>query len=319
MNRYTLELENDQLLNIIPLVKFLKENESKDIYIVVNQESHCLRFCGVYDILDLFTFTSVKILTSNAVEYHDKYQIILNWSYWLYKSKEFVPTDYTWNQTKTFGCFYGRINAARIGIVGHLAYYYNDKSLLQLKSNFETEDARKLVEIQKLFSWDIFSITKFDFLLQNKSQYYQSIPAYNYQTGEYNYNSELNELYKNIFIDIVVEATAFGNTFYPTEKIARAILCKKPFIVMSSRYYLAYLKQLGFKTFNEFWSEDYDSYDGKDRYYAILKLLDQLALLSMYELVELNTKLQQIIEHNYKLLVSQQYNKKITRIIPYYE
>lgn len=315
MNRYTLHLENDQLTNITPFIKFCRDNEHTDIYLIVNQESHCLRFSGVYDILDLFTFTSVKILTSNAVEYHDKYQIILNWSYWLSRSKEFIPsTDYTWNQTKTFGCFYGRPSAARIGIAGHLAYHHNDLSLLQLRFDYQTEDTRKLVEIQKLFSWDSKSLTKFDLLVQNKDQYYQSIPAYNYLTGDYDYNSSLNELYKNIFIDVVAEATAFGNTFYPTEKIARAILCKKPFIVMSSRYYLAYLKQLGFKTFDEFWSEDYDSYDGKDRYCAILALIDQLAVLSTDQLAELNTKLQLILEHNYQLLITQRYNRHLIRI-----
>ena len=88
---------------------------------------------------------------------------------------------------------------------------------------------------------------------------------------------------------------------------------------MSSKFYLAYMKQLGFKTFDEFWAETYDGEDGKNRYAAILTLIDQLALLSMDELIELNTKMQYILEYNYQLLISRQYNKQITRIIPHYE
>ena len=318
MNTYTLQLENDQLDNIISFVRFCKENQHTDIKLIVNQESHCLRFCGVYDILDLFTFTSVTITTSNAVEYHNKYQIITNWTHWLDEACQVtLSTDYSWNETKVFGCFYGRPSAARIGIAGHLAQYHTDKSLLQLKFNSSTEDTRKLFNIQKLFSWDISAADKLNLLIQNKEQYYQPNTAYDYKTGNYDYyNSDLNNLYTNIFVDIVVEATNFGDTFYPTEKIARAILCKKPFIVMSSKFYLGYLKQLGFKTFNEFWPETYDNEDGKLRYLSILALIDRLALLPMDELIELNNKMQHIFDHNYRLLKSRRFNKKVTKINP---
>lgn len=88
---------------------------------------------------------------------------------------------------------------------------------------------------------------------------------------------------------------------------------------MSSKFYIAYLKQMGFKTFEEFWPETYDGEDGKNRYFAILKLIDQLALLSIDEIVELNTKMQHILDYNYQLLRSLRYNKRITRIIPDYE
>jgi hypothetical protein len=320
MNTYTLQLENDQLHNITPFIKFCRDHEHTDIKLIVNQESHCLQFCGVYAILDLFTFTSVTIVTANAVECHDRYRIVINWAYWLKQSRKFkTSNDYTWNQTKIFGCFYGRPSAPRVGIAGHLAQHYNDKSLLQLRFNTDSEDTRKLVDIQKLFAWDTTGAAKLDQLVQNKEQYFQPIPAYEYTTGSYDYNSDLNNLYKNIFVDIVVEATTLGNTFYPTEKIARAILCRKPFIVMASKFYLGYLKQIGFKTFDEYWPELYDNADGKARYLAILELIDRLAKLSTAELAELNIKMQHTIEYNRQLLIAQQYNKQVTRIIPHYE
>ena len=120
---------------------------------------------------------------------------------------------------------------------------------------------------------------------------------YSLQSNNFN-----NDLYKDIFIDLVVEAHLFGNSFYPTEKIARAIMCKKPFIVMAPLFYLEYLKQMGFKTFNKFWSEDYDHLGANNRYFAILTQLDYLASLTQDQLLELNKQIeqakQQVIELN---------------------
>jgi hypothetical protein len=83
---------------------------------------------------------------------------------------------------------------------------------------------------------------------------------------------------------------------------------------MASKFYLGYLKQIGFKTFNDFWPEAYDNEDGKLRYLSILALIDRLALLPMDELVELNNKMQHIVNHNYQLLTSRQFNKNVTKI-----
>jgi hypothetical protein len=51
-------------------------------------------------------------------------------------------------------------------------------------------------------------------------------------------------------------------------------MCHRPFIVMGSKNFLIYLRQMGFKTFYEFWNEDYDGYEGKEKYLQILKLID---------------------------------------------
>ena len=107
----------------------------------------------------------------------------------------------------------------------------------------------------------------------------------------FDYRNDLNLQYRHIFVDIVVEATLAGNSFYPTEKIVRAMLCKKPFIAMAPTFYLRYLKQMGFKTFDEVWSEDYDDLGSKNRYFAILRLIDKLAELRTDQLIELNNRI----------------------------
>lgn len=315
MSEYTLELENDQLLNIIPLVKFLKDYEGKDISLSVNQESHCLNRCGVYELLDLFNFKSVTIYTLNSIENHNRY-IIFNHSafHWLRKArlKANLTKNYLWNQTKVFGCFYGRPSAVRLGIAGYLTKNYLEKSLIKIKFDTTHEDLRKQFEMTKIFSWDVNSLTNIDLLLSTIQL--STDHAYNLQSGEYDYTHTLSNDYRSIFVDIISEPNNIGNSFYPTEKFARAVLCKKPFIVMAPKHYLKYLKQMGFKTFNSWWSESYDDLEAKDRYFAILQLIDQIASLTINQLEELNSEILSVTEHNYQLLVNGNYNKIITPI-----
>ena len=322
MNSYTLELENDQIYNIIPLIKFLSFNQGRDIEIEVNQESHCLRFCGIYDLIDKFNFSSITIYTANAVEYHNRYIIKSRypWYHWLECINKFDRSiQYNWDQSTTFGCFYGRPSASRIGIVSYLHKNYPTQSLIKLRFNVSEESPRKNFELQKLYSWHPEIMTDVADLLEKIDRYQSIYHAYDYTTFEYDYGNDLNLQYRHIFVDVIVEAALAGNSFYPTEKVVRAMLCKKPFIAMAPMFYLRYLKQMGFKTFNEFWSEDYDDLGLKPRYFAILRLIDKLAGLSTDQLLELNYKLQSIVEHNYQLLVDNKFLKSVTRVVPHYE
>lgn len=314
MSSYTLELENDKLLNIIPFIQFCVNNQGKDIVIEVINEGHCLRFSGVYDILDIFTFNLVQLNTFNVIEHHPKYLINnIQWNYWLITSQQNFDFDfnYTWNKDKIFGCFYGRPSAPRLGIAGYLAKYYDEKSLVATKFEFADQDNRKLFDIQRLYEWDPNGLELVSTLQHNKKYYHTGY----YDKGHYiKGNKELEYLYKNIFIDIVCEPTCSGIAFYPTEKIARAILCRKPFIAMCSKNYLIYLRQLGFRTFYEYWNEDYDGFDSATKYHMILKLIDNIAAKSLSEIITMFDNMQEILEHNYNLLVNQQYKKIVVEI-----
>jgi len=89
---------------------------------------------------------------------------------------------------------------------------------------------------------------------------------------------------------------------------------KKPFIIFASANYLDYLHQMGFKTFCNFWSEDYDGYEGRDRFIKILELIDNLAKKPAAELQEMYQSMQEILDYNYNLLLNQTYSTDITYI-----
>ena len=83
---------------------------------------------------------------------------------------------------------------------------------------------------------------------------------------------------------------------------------------MGSQDSLGYLRQMGFKTFHNFWDEDYDGFAQENRYQKILELIDQIAQHPIDALVDMYKRMQPILDHNYNLLISQSYKKTITKI-----
>jgi len=83
---------------------------------------------------------------------------------------------------------------------------------------------------------------------------------------------------------------------------------------MGSKNYLDYLHQMGFRTFGDFWNEDYDGYEDKERYVKILQLIDDLSKKSTVELEKMYWDMQYSLDHNYNLLLNQNYATDITYI-----
>ena len=71
---------------------------------------------------------------------------------------------------------------------------------------------------------------------------------------------------------------------------------------------------MGFRSFGDFWSEDYDGYDGKDRFIRMLTLIDNLANTPISKLEQMYWDMQYTLDHNYNLLKNQNYNVNITYI-----
>lgn len=307
---YEVSLENDKLLKESEFVQFCVDHQNKDIVLKIINEGHCLEFCGVYKILDKFNFNSVIIKTWNILESHPRYTIdTTDWYNWLKHVGKFdLNYNYEWNKDKIFGCFYGRPSAPRLGIAGHLASKHNDKSFIQTKFDFDSEDKRKLFDLQRLFAWQPEAINN---ILQLKTYNNKEI---SYVESNYNTANTLSYLYKNFLIDIVAEPTCKGTTFYPTEKVTRAILCRRPFIAMCSKNYLIYLRQMGFKTFHDYWNESYDGFDGQEKYHMILKLIDDIATKTNNELDKMYQEMQSILEHNRRLIVTQTYSTQVYKI-----
>lgn len=103
-------------------------------------------------------------------------------------------------------------------------------------------------------------------------------------------------------IDIVFEGLTDGLTFAPTEKLIRSLITEKPFIVYAAKNYMAHLKNIGFKTFDTLWDENYDNFEQVDRYDLIFQLINKLANLSDNDFLDLMEQTHKICQHNKELL-----------------
>ena len=91
---------------------------------------------------------------------------------------------------------------------------------------------------------------------------------------------------------------------------------KKPFVVFASANYLEYLRQMGFRTFGDFWSEDYDGFEAGDRLSRIFAVLDFLAEMNQSDIRQMYWDMQYSLEHNFQLLQTQSYRYQISHL-PY--
>ena len=102
------------------------------------------------------------------------------------------------------------------------------------------------------------------------------------------------------------------NSHFLSEKIYRCFLFKKPFILLSRQHDLAYIRAIGYKTFEPVINENYDKiYDHKTRLIEVCKEIKRITSKPIKEFVKDITNLTEICEYNYKLYISnREYEKR---------
>ena len=116
------------------------------------------------------------------------------------------------------------------------------------------------------------------------------------------------------FLTIVSETQFEKDTTYISEKMVKPIMNLQPFIVMSTPNFLKFLKDNGFKTFDGFINESYDTRDNHEqRLEMIFDELDKFRTKSFDELKDWWKEILPILEHNQNRLLElgQQKTKKI--------
>lgn len=106
------------------------------------------------------------------------------------------------------------------------------------------------------------------------------------------------DLFSKTKFSIVVETEAENNEYHITEKTLKCLITGHPFVVIGTYNYLKFLRGLGFRTWADEFSENYDN---------ILSLHDRIdtVIATVKELVNINFSKQKIIEnqqHNLQTL-----------------
>ena len=122
----------------------------------------------------------------------------------------------------------------------------------------------------------------------------------------YTHNKMDNALYQQCFLQVVTE-TVFN---YPmscfTEKSAKPLLNKRPFVMVGAPGSLANLKSIGFKTFSDFWSEDYDTIaDPELRIMAIVDIIEWVCAQSVTDLQSLCVRMKDVLNYNFTYYVNE--------------
>lgn len=103
---------------------------------------------------------------------------------------------------------------------------------------------------------------------------------------------------------IVGETISNNDCFFVTEKTAKPMMAGRPFIILSGKHTLKYLRSIGFKTFASIIDESYDEIDNEyDRISAAFASFQALAKLDP---IEVYKQLGKELQHNQKIMQNKQ-------------
>jgi hypothetical protein len=118
-------------------------------------------------------------------------------------------------------------------------------------------------------------------------------------------------VYQQCAYSVVTETNAQHNYVFFTEKIARAVVCQRLFIVLSSYRYLHYLRQEGFRTFDSIINESYDlEVNDTRRWRMAFEQMQALAAMDQRQVLE---RIQPIVQHNRLVLLETDWHKKMSQ------
>lgn len=321
MKKIIIETSDHKIWNleekILDLVKSMINNES--IMIDLNNEGPCIHSLGLYSLLDSlcesFNYDSdrITIITINPLEKNSKYNIICKSNHFVSQAQKLMCDAETSikkfdSNFKHFGMFIGRQNWQRLWIASQLDVYYSDKTIMTYLFSINEDYHRKNSDLDKLLDYigldDLQAAV--NFLQKTPIKAKKEITEWPIPDPEH---YDVIDNYSNFFVDIVCETYFTGNTFFPNEKTWRPIMMRTPFIIQGPANFLNNLKKLGFKTFDKWWSEDYQDFNKLPidcelqwSTIEILKILNNLSQKSVTELKQIYEDMTPVLNHNYERL-----------------
>lgn len=160
---------------------------------------------------------------------------------------------------------------------------------------------------------------------------YNTINVHQYYPEVTKHTNHYAPILENSLVSVVAETNA-GVTEHPwyssdnainwypyykegfiTEKTFRTIANGHPVIWVSSPGTVAVMKRLGFITFNDFWSEDYDTIrDPETRLDEVIKVLKGLCELTVEQRKEMYQEMKPTLKYNQQLILDMEELPKLT-------
>lgn len=104
---------------------------------------------------------------------------------------------------------------------------------------------------------------------------------------------------QSCFCHVVTETVYESKRIHLTEKIFKPIVLQQPFMLVSARGSLGYLRNYGFRTFDSLWSESYDQANDDVRIKMIADNLEKINSWTESELEDARHQAYSIVKHNF--------------------
>ena len=232
---------------------------------------------GFYTLLDELCVywswdkSAITIDTTNIKTSHDKYNIVYTHFSIAGAHLNITEPVTRWNGEKYYGMFIGRANASRIrAIHNHNNFKYKEFGLTSFH-----DDLFNYMNKSELVNYFFHSDQTYQEMISIKP--YSDIdvvmpPPIIFGESSINWS----EVYKKIAIEVICETSTLPECMDMSEKTYRAIYHKRPFLLIGSPGQMAYLRELGYKTFSDVIPEDYDYLSGIQRVDRVFDILSQL-------------------------------------------
>lgn len=197
---------------------------------------------------------------------------------------------------KTFGLFIGRSNVPRLYLSSYLWNHCREQSIQTFHYSTNNDFHKDNLGLDQLINqYGVSAATDVARFLQHTPLHTQEEITYPILMDQH---CNLAELYRDFFVEIACETYYSGQTFFPTEKTWRAIATGTPFIIQGPQYYLHRLRDLGFRTFGDYWPEGYAEDPANYQPEEITRIIDQLAKMPANEIESMYQDMQSILAHN---------------------
>lgn len=256
-----------------------------------------------------YRFTAIKYIIEYIVEVHSLNEsncFIYSWENLSIPNTTFIPNDLLrfWcrnvfnkadmlppvknNYNKKFAALFGRHNIYRLKILRYLLENYKNDSLLSYTS------------CEQIWGYDE---NTYEFYSDDLKWYKENCPIlldFDKPHPTINWEKSIDNIHKHYnsyFIEIVCETDPYS--IFLTEKTVKNFYIGKPFILLSGTGSLSYLKDRGFRTFDKWIDESYDSMPNIHfRLAHIKKEIDRISKFSLDELEKIQIEMNETHQLN---------------------
>ena len=117
------------------------------------------------------------------------------------------------------------------------------------------------------------------------------------------FNDATRPYYQNSLVSIITETSFDADEVSLTEKSFKPVKEKHPWLSLGAPGTLQALRDMGFKTFGEFWDETYDTVgDPQDRFTRVLDVCRYISTWDAEKIKDFRRRVKPILDHNYETL-----------------